>query len=314
MENAMSEAASTIAVIDDEEVIRFALQKKLARMGYNVLSLEKAEDFLYLMKDAETRIDLVITDIKLRKMDGIELLRRIKAMEKPMPVLIITGHGNVEEAITALRLGANDFIRKPFDINDVASSVRAIVRGIQEKELEENFARFADYQKTVYSIPVDSALINTISYRLTRDLVPSGLCNYTTAENVSLALREAISNAMFHGNLEISSELREEGGIKRFNEEIELRKAEPEFEGRMVKLACEITRDYAEYVIEDEGRGFDVAGLPDPRDPENFFKNSGRGILIIRIHMDEVSWNEKGNIITMRKYRIPVKKEAPVSL
>ncbi len=310
----MSEAASTIAVIDDEEVIRFALQKKLARMGYNVLSLEKAEDFLYLMKDAETRIDLVITDIKLRKMDGIELLRRIKAMEKPMPVLIITGHGNVEEAITALRLGANDFIRKPFDINDVASSVRAIVRGIQEKELEENFARFADYQKTVYSIPVDSALINTISYRLTRDLVPSGLCNYTTAENVSLALREAISNAMFHGNLEISSELREEGGIKRFNEEIELRKAEPEFEGRMVKLACEITRDYAEYVIEDEGRGFDVAGLPDPRDPENFFKNSGRGILIIRIHMDEVSWNEKGNIITMRKYRIPVKKEAPVSL
>ncbi len=310
----MSEAASTIAVIDDEEVIRFALQKKLARMGYNVLSLEKAEDFLYLMKDAETRIDLVITDIKLRKMDGIELLRRIKAMEKPMPVLIITGHGNVEEAITALRLGANDFIRKPFDINDVASSVRAIVRGIQEKELEENFARFADYQKTVYTIPVDSALINTISYRLTRDLVPSGLCNYTTAENVSLALREAISNAMFHGNLEISSELREEGGIKRFNEEIELRKAEPEFAGRMVKLACEITRDYAEYVIEDEGRGFDVAGLPDPRDPENFFKNSGRGILIIRIHMDDVSWNERGNIITMRKYRIPVKKETPVSL
>ncbi len=59
-----------------------------------------------------------------------------------------------------------------------------------------------------------------------------------------------------------------------------------------------------EYTIEDQGRGFDFRTLPDPRDPENFFKNSGRGLLIIRIHMDEVSWNEKGNKITMRKNRV----------
>jgi len=300
----MQESQPRILVVDDEEVIRFTLQKKLARLGYNVISLEKAEDVLYLLKTGEEKIDLIISDIKLRKMDGIELLRRVKAQDEPVPVLLITGHGNVEDAITALRFGADDFIRKPFDINDVASSVRSILKRKHEKKLADSFGRYIEFEKVVYRIPVDSAIINTISYELTKNLVPSGLCNQTTAENISLALKEGVANAMFHGNLEVSSSMREKGGIKVFNEEIERRREDPRYKDRMVVITCEQTKNMVEYTIEDQGRGFDFRTLPDPRDPENFFKNSGRGLLIIRIHMDEVSWNEKGNKITMRKNRV----------
>ncbi len=301
----MNEAKrSTIVVIDDEELIRYSLQKKLTRFGYNVISLDKAEDALYLLKNEKEDIDLVITDIKLRKMDGIELLQHLNMLDEPLPVLIITGQGNIEDAIRALRYGARDFIRKPFDINEVASIVRSILRGEQEKQLADVFGQFMGYEKRIFTIPVDTSLCNVISYELTRNLPAVGLCNRTTAENVSLALREAISNAMFHGNLEIPSYVREQSGIKGFNEEIERRKNVKRYRDRTVTINYELTKDYVEYVIEDEGPGFDYQSLPDPRNPENFFKDSGRGLLIIQVHMDEIDWNGQGNVIRLRKYRI----------
>jgi CheY-like chemotaxis protein len=300
----------TIAIIDDEEIIRYTLQKKLSRLGYNIISLEKAEDMVYLLKSNETCIDLIITDIKLRKMDGIELLRHINVLENPIPVLIITGQGNMEDAIRALRYGASDFIRKPFDINEVASTVRGILRGKQEKELAGSFGQYIEYEKQRYRIPVDVNVCNVISYILTKNLGPSGLCNNTTAENIALALREAIANAMFHGNLEIPPHVREERGVKGFNEEIERRRETAPYRDRRVTIEYELTGDFVEYFIEDEGPGFKYSELPDPRDPQNFLKDSGRGLLIIRIHMDEVDWNGKGNRMRMRKYRI--KRQEPV--
>ena len=159
-------------------------------------------------------------------------------------------------------------------------------------------------EKACYTIPVDESIINAISYHLTKNLVPAGLCNSTSAENISLAIQEAMSNAMYHGCLDIPSSIREELGVKGYNEEIARRKSDERFQNRTVTISYELNRDFVEYIIEDDGPGFDYNALPDPRDPENFFKNSGRGLLIIRIHMDEVSWNEKGNRLRLRKYRV----------
>jgi len=294
----------TVLVVDDEEIIRFTIQKKLSRMGFNVISFEKGEDVIYYIKSTPEEADLIITDIKLRKMDGIELLRKVNACEKPIPVLIISGHGNVEDAIRALRYGASDYIRKPFDINDLTSSVRAILKRKNEKKIFENLGQYKIYEKEVLVIPNDANLVNTISFDLTRDLVPAGLFNYTTSENIALSLKEAITNAMFHGNYEIDSSIRESGGMKLFNEEIEKRKNLSPYSERTIKITYELTPEYVCYEIEDQGKGFNYRVLPDPRDPENFFKNCGRGLLIIRIHMDEISWNETGNIIRLKKNKV----------
>ncbi|HPJ33833.1 MAG TPA: ATP-binding protein, partial [Spirochaetota bacterium] len=113
-----------------------------------------------------------------------------------------------------------------------------------------------------------------------------------------------ITNAMFHGNYEIDSSIRESGGMKLFNEEIEKRKNLSPYSERTIKITYELTPEYVCYEIEDQGKGFNYRVLPDPRDPENFFKNCGRGLLIIRIHMDEISWNETGNIIRLKKNKV----------
>ncbi len=305
VKNRMTPNNPTIAVIDDEEMIRYSLQKKLLKNGYNVISAEKAEEVLYLIKTGEKKIDLIITDIMLRKMDGIELLRHINTLESPIPVLILTAQAHVEDAIRALRYGACDFIRKPFDITEVISVVRGIIRSRQEKQRADTFGQYIVYDKGIYRIGTDISACNVLSYKLTKNLPSAGFCNRTTAENLSLALREAITNAMYHGNLEITSKVREERGINGFNEEIERRKSMPEYRDRKVTIHNEFTGDYVEFIVEDEGPGFDFRSLPDPRDPENFLRDSGRGLLIIRIHVDEISWNEKGNRIRLRKYRVP---------
>jgi DNA-binding response OmpR family regulator len=294
---------TTILVIDDDETVRYSLIKKFTKYGYSVISADKAEDALYLIKNEKQKVDFVITDIRLRKMDGIELLRHITGLEKPIPVLL-TGQGNIEDAVNALRYGACDFIRKPFDVNDVASVVRAVLKRKEEERLALDVGQHLRYEKSEFVLPSEMNLVNIISFIATRFLPRMGICNSATAENVSLSLREAISNAMFHGNLELSSEIRERDGIKIFNEMIEKRKSEEPFGSRRVNFSCEITKDYAEYIIEDEGNGFDHSKLPDPRNPENFFNKSGRGILIVRLHMDEVEWNAKGNRIRLRKNRV----------
>ncbi|HPO47226.1 MAG TPA: response regulator, partial [Spirochaetota bacterium] len=139
MENGVQRS---VVIIDDDEVVRYTLQKKLSRMGYTIISLERAEDMIYLLKNEQKEVDLIITDVKLKKMDGIELLRHVNALETPIPVLVITGQGNIEDAIRALRYGACDFIRKPFDINEVASAVRGILRRKQEQKLVGSSAKY----------------------------------------------------------------------------------------------------------------------------------------------------------------------------
>ena len=299
-----SSKCSTILVVDDEEIIRYTLQKKLSKQGYNVIALEKAEDVLFILKEDEVQIDLIITEIRLRKMDGIELLRRINGLENPIPVLMITGHRNVEDAIRALRFGAIDYVRKPFDVDEIAASVRNILKSLSEQKLVKSFVKYSIYKKNIYKLPVDPEIINPLSVQLTKDLVLANICNKTTAENITMALRETISNSMFHGSLGVSSDIRDKEGIKGFNQEIEKRLEDPKFKDETVQISYELTSDYVEYIIDDNGDGFDHRSLPDPRDPENFFKNSGRGLLIIRVHMDEVSWNEKGNQIRLKKYKV----------
>jgi FixJ family two-component response regulator/anti-sigma regulatory factor (Ser/Thr protein kinase) len=294
---------ATILIIDDDETIRFSLSKKLSKHGYNVVSADKAEDALYLLKNDRQKIDFVVTDIRLRKMDGIELLRHITSMDNPVPVLL-TGQGNIEDAVNALRYGACDFIRKPFDVGEVANVVRSVLKRKDEERLTLDLGQHITNEKRDFLLPSDINLGNIVSFVATANLPKMGICNRATAENVSLALREAITNAMFHGNLEISSEIREREGIKAFNDLIEIKKNENGFKDRRVSFHYEITREYAEYVIRDQGRGFDHTKLPDPRDPENFFNKSGRGILIIQLHMDEVVWSENGSCIRMKKNKV----------
>jgi len=113
---------NTILVIDDDDQLRRSFEKLLAGEGYQVLSAASAESGLQTV--AANCPDLVILDIRLPGMSGLEAFERLHASEPKLPVIIMTAFGTTETAIKATRMGAFDYILKPFDIPELLATIR----------------------------------------------------------------------------------------------------------------------------------------------------------------------------------------------
>ena len=114
--------ANSILIIDDEKSIRGTLKEILEYEKYEVDEAEDGMKGLALME--KKRYDIVLCDIKMPKMDGIEVLGKIREKGLDSPVVMISGHGNVETAVESLKNGAYDFISKPLDLNRVLVTIR----------------------------------------------------------------------------------------------------------------------------------------------------------------------------------------------
>lgn len=118
----MAKTKATILITDDEKSIRNTLREILEFENYNIVEAENGEKALNAIK--KEQIDLVILDIKMQGMDGIEVLERIKKIEPELPVIMISGHGTIKIAVEATKLGAFDFLEKPPDLNRLLISIR----------------------------------------------------------------------------------------------------------------------------------------------------------------------------------------------
>jgi nitrogen regulation protein NR(I) len=110
-----------VLIVDDEPNLRKILSVQLSRDGYDVLTAEDGEQGLAQLRDHH--IDLVITDLKMPKVDGMTLLRRALQEDPDLPVVMITAHGTVDTAVEALKIGAFDYLTKPFDKDEVRQIV-----------------------------------------------------------------------------------------------------------------------------------------------------------------------------------------------
>src|SRR6478609_609952 len=136
-----------ILVVDDEPNLRRVLSAQLERDGYDVHTAEDGEQALSILK--EHHIDLVITDLRMPRIDGMELLRRTQKMDADLPVVMITAHGTVDNAVEALKTGAFDYLTKPFD--------QVEVRTIVAKALRTRDLSATEASRPFHEIPVEGA-------------------------------------------------------------------------------------------------------------------------------------------------------------
>lgn len=289
-----------ILIVDDEEVDRELARRSLSTIdGLETVDARNGEEALALLAEGGS-YDLILTDLRMPRLDGLELVKRLSAADGAAPVVLMTSKGSERIAVRALEAGAADYVPKRAMKAELRRVVERVIE-IAEARRRRRVAVFClEKRETSFLLVNDPALISPLSAWFQDGLDHLGFGNESIRAHVGIALMEAVANAMIHGNLEVSSELRRKdpGGYEKLIEE--RRKAKPWSDRRVRLIAREKAADL-EYVVEDEGKGFDRSALPEQDSPETLLDVAGRGIYLIRTFMDEVAFNDRGNRITMRK-------------
>lgn len=133
----MTSGPATILVVDDERLIRWSLEQQLQREGYAVHSVETGAEALQRMQADPP--DLVLLDVRLPDADGVELLGRLRAADPECLVVMMTAHGGVDSAVRAMKLGAHDYVSKPFDVEELKLTIR---KALETRALRRDVDRF----------------------------------------------------------------------------------------------------------------------------------------------------------------------------
>jgi CheY-like chemotaxis protein/anti-sigma regulatory factor (Ser/Thr protein kinase) len=246
--------------------------------------------------------DVIVTDMLMPEMDGLELISMVRQDHPAIPVVIMTAHGSEASAVQALRQGAASYVPKRNLATDLLRTVQDILTvAVQARDQQRVLDRLKE-AKSYFMIENDPNVISPLIGFMQQCLVRRKLCDEIGIIRVAVALREALDNAMNHGNLEVSSTLRE-GDDSRFHRALHDRRQLEPYKSRRIHVHIHETPDEVYYSIRDEGPGFNPGTVPDPTEPANLEKVSGRGLLLIRTFMDHVAFNSTGNEITMIKRR-----------
>ncbi|MFL6228182.1 MAG: ATP-binding protein, partial [Pyrinomonadaceae bacterium] len=204
---------------------------------------------------------------------GVQIVSELKRKSLLVPVVVSSDETQQQGVIKAFKMGAANYVRRPYS--------REELRDIVEKTLSYKLRFIEDvkvlpfvHEKIEFELPSDLSLMNGVLHYLHERVVQLGLIN-PERSNLFIALDEAFVNAVKHGN-----------------------RNDPH---KIVRITADLSAQEARFTVEDEGLGFNVNDIPDPLDPANLFKSSGRGVLLIYNIMDEVRYNERGNRLTMIK-------------
>jgi anti-sigma regulatory factor (Ser/Thr protein kinase) len=235
---------------------------------------------------------------------GINFVDTMRRKHPLVPVVLLT-HRDDEPIYQALRHGAVNYIPWNSIENGLCEVAESVLMASEVRKCRYRLLSFLDQQEQHFNLGNDTSLVPALISLLQETILGIGICDQAESIRVNMALEEAMLNAIYHGNLEVSSKLRNdpERGDEPYRELIEQRRKQSPFKERRVTVRASISKDAARFIVTDQGPGFDPGSLPDPTDPDNIELASGRGLLLIRTFMDEVAHNTKGNEITMVKKR-----------
>jgi serine/threonine-protein kinase RsbW len=170
-------------------------------------------------------------------------------------------------------MGAANYLRFPYNRDELREIVEKTL-AYKLRYIDDAKAIHHVHEKIEFELPSDLALMNGVLEYLQDRVAKLGLIK-PDRSNLFVALDEAFVNAVKHGN-----------------------KNDP---SKLLKITAELSPKEASFTVEDEGEGFDIREIPDPCDPANLFRTSGRGVLLIYNIMDEVEYNAQGNRVKMVK-------------
>jgi len=284
--------------VDDSAVDRRLAGRLLEKHGFvTVYAADGEEALAEILRE---RPSIVVTDLHMPRMNGLELVEAIRKRYPALPVVLMTAQGSEEISVLALRTGAASFVPKRKLAADLAATLDAIIQLSIGARGRTSDLDPLGVNETRLELENDVARLPEAIGQLEADLARLGICDETEIIQVGVALREAIVNAIYHGNLEMSSTLLDRDAPA-YDALASERRHAPPYAARRVSVVVRYANGEVAYTVSDEGPGFDPASLPDPTDVANLERVHGRGLMLIRTFMDEVVHEARGNVLVMRK-------------
>ena len=251
-----------LLVVDDSTADREMAAHLLAQESWRVLHAADGQEALAQMRDHD--VDLVLTDLVMPNLDGLAFVKQSKIDHPLVPVVLMTARGSEEIAVQALEAGAASYVPKKTLVRDLVEVVERILEASRERK---SYTRLLGrLQAASFVLENDLELISSLVSYLTQILRDSGMFDESNCQRISTALDEALTNAYYHGNLEVRSEIRQHDA-RAYRLLAEQRRQAAPYRDRRILVQASLTSDAARFVVTDEGRGFDVGDVPTPRCP-----------------------------------------------
>ena len=285
-----------LLVVDDALTDRVRVSGIAAQwMGCEIIEAENGREALELV---ETQLpDMILTDLQMPEMNGLDLVTAVKDDFPHIPVILMTAQGSEEIAAEALRRGATSYVPKLRLAEYLVSTLSQVYATAQVAHTQHRLMHYMSDSISTFALPNDLKIIRTCVDQLLNMLRCLPLGDESERLRVGIALQEALFNAYYHGNLEVTSK---HDGDPDSISKIAAKRCRLEPWGlRKIHLQADISRKRARFVIRDEGDGFD-AELIDGNDGSTVSDGiRGRGITMMKSVMDEVRFNSRGNEVTM---------------
>ena len=296
-----------ILVVEDSATQAVQIRGLLEEANYEVELASNGKEALQRLRSGPG-IDLVLTDMVMPVMDGLQLVRAIRVHHSAIPVILMTSQGSDAIAIEALEDGAAGYVPKSQMSLRVTDEIAQILHVAQINRSYERLLGCLVRNELSFRLTNDVALIDPLIDLLLQMMMGMKLCDSTGTIRVGLAIEHALLNALYRGNLEITADQMPSTRELLLQEPpaaslVEQRLSQAPYCERTIDLNALINSEMARFTIGDQGPGFDVTTLPARGDPDVLEREDGRGLLLIQTFMDEVTFNAAGNEITMLKRR-----------
>jgi CheY-like chemotaxis protein len=292
---------TAVLVVDDMPMDRNFVGELLGRDDN--LDVEYAADGAEALDRLAHQVpDLIVTDLVMPEVDGLELVAAVRSKYPLVPVVLMTSQGSEEIAVRALQQGAASYVPKRILAKDLLGTVRKILSLSARQRVKTRLMGCMARNECAFVLGNDAALFAPLISYFQEGLFHMALGDENDCTRIGVALEEALANALYHGNLDVGSELR---GVddQAYRDLVHRRSTTAPYRDRRIFVEAALSPKKAVFVIRDEGNGFDPDSLPDPTDPANLEKASGRGILLMRTFMDEIVYNKPANGVMLTKRR-----------
>lgn len=290
-----------ILVVDDSAVDRRFVGGLLQReSNYLVEFAEDGADALAKIRQAPP--DIIVTDLQMPNRNGLELVSAVRMHHTGIPIILMTGHGSEGLAVEALQRGAAGYVPKPQLGECLLDAVSQALSLAQADHTYERLIACLHECEFDFELDNDPELVDALVDLIQQMAAGMGLTDATGRFRLGAAVKEAVQNALYRGNLELTyaqaMDVRGDLNDELMQLVLERRMQSP-YCDRRVLVHVRMNLQEATSVIRDGGNGFKNTNHVPPAVPGALESKGGRGLVLMRAFMDQVTFNEQGNEVTL---------------